>query len=43
MGKIRTLYGCAETMIRDFHAGKEEEIKEIQEFRAAGRAEISVD
>jgi hypothetical protein len=29
-------------MIRDFHAGKEEEIKE-QEFRAAGRAEISVD
>lgn len=36
MEKLRRLYGCAEAMIREFHAGKEKEIKEIWEFRAAG-------
>ena len=34
-GKICRLYRCAEAMIREFHAGKEKEIKEIWEFRAA--------
>ena len=43
MGKICTLYECAEAMVRDFHAGKEKEVREIREFRAAVCAEINVD
>jgi hypothetical protein len=39
MEKIHRLYGCAEAMIREFHAGKEKEIMEIWEFRAVGYEE----